>query len=52
MCMTTDEVLHAMANLDAVRSDYATKYAAWRAKFNSLEDGHAAQRVTDIVFGQ
>ena len=52
MCMTTDEVLHAVANLDAVRSDYATKYAAWRAKFNSLEDGHAAQRVTDIVFGQ
>jgi CDP-glycerol glycerophosphotransferase (TagB/SpsB family) len=27
------------------------KYSAWRKKFNPLEDGFAAKRVVDAVWG-
>lgn len=30
---------------DAVQAEYASKYAAWREKFNPHDDGHAAERV-------
>jgi len=37
--------------LDDVVSSYADRYAAFRADFCELDDGHAAARVVDRVFG-
>ena len=39
-------VLHAV---EADKSRYAEKYAAFNARFNYLDDGHAAQRVVERV---
>jgi CDP-glycerol glycerophosphotransferase len=47
---TTDEVAEALRDLDAVRARYAEKYAAFRAGFCELDDGHAAARVVDRLF--
>jgi CDP-glycerol glycerophosphotransferase len=47
---TTDEVAAALVDLDAVRSRYAERYAAFVAEFCELDDGNAAGRVVDRVF--
>jgi CDP-glycerol glycerophosphotransferase len=47
---TTDEVAAALVDLDAVRRQYAERYAAFVAEFCELDDGHAAARVVDRVF--
>ena len=47
---TDQEVLVALTKLETISSEYHAKYRAWQQKFNSLEDGHAAKRVVDIVF--
>ena len=39
-------MLHAV---EADKSRYAEKYAAFNARFNYLDDGHAAQRVVERV---
>jgi CDP-glycerol glycerophosphotransferase len=46
---STEEVLAALQDLDKVRSGYAGAYAAWRAKFNPYDDGHAAERAVDAL---
>jgi CDP-glycerol glycerophosphotransferase len=48
---TTDELAEALRGLDDVVSSYADRYAAFRADFCELDDGHAAARVVDQVFG-
>ena len=48
---TSDEVVAALADLPGVAAEYGQRYAAWRARFNAWEDGHASQRVVDAVFG-
>ena len=45
----TDEVLDALADLDGVRARYADRYAAFQAQFCHREDGHATDRVLDLV---
>jgi len=48
---TTDEVVDALADLPSVRARYAERYADWQATYNPRDDGHAAARVVDAVFG-
>jgi CDP-glycerol glycerophosphotransferase len=47
---TTDEVVEALRDLDAVRTEHAERYAAFRETFCELDDGRAAARVVDRVF--
>ncbi|WP_336029056.1 CDP-glycerol glycerophosphotransferase family protein [Geodermatophilus sp. FMUSA9-8] len=47
---TSDELLDAIADLDAVRAASADRYAAFRETYTSLEDGHATDRVLDLFF--
>ena len=52
ICSNVDELLAELKNIGADSKTYAAKYAAWQQKFNSLEDGKAAARVVEIVFGK
>jgi CDP-glycerol glycerophosphotransferase len=47
---TAGELTDALADLDAVRSEYARRYAAFVAKYCELDDGHASARVVDRLF--
>ncbi|WP_432496189.1 CDP-glycerol glycerophosphotransferase family protein [Kineococcus auxinigenes] len=49
MVAESEEVLDALADLDGVRSRFAERYAAFRETFCHAEDGHAADRVLDLV---
>lgn len=44
---TSDELLAALADLDAVEKQYANAHARFRSTFCALDDGHAAARVAD-----
>ena len=47
---TTDAVVAALRDLDAVAAHHAEAYARFRERFCALEDGRAAARVVDAVF--
>jgi CDP-glycerol glycerophosphotransferase len=47
---TADELIEALDDLEAVKSEYAQRYAAFVAKFCELDDGHASARVVDRLF--
>jgi CDP-glycerol glycerophosphotransferase len=49
---TSDQVAEALQDLDAVRTRYEQRHAAFVAEFCALDDGHAAGRVVDRVLGQ
>ena len=46
---TTDDVVAALADLDAVRVEHAEAYLAFRSAYLDLEDGLAGQRFVDQV---
>ncbi len=48
---TTDELADALRELDGVRTEYAGRYEQFTATFCELDDGHAAARVVDRIFG-
>src|SRR4051794_9191572 len=48
---TTDAVGEALRELDAVRGEYAQRYDEFVQTFCALDDGRAAARVVDRVFG-
>lgn len=48
---TADELTAALPNIDRISGEYAAKYRAWQAKFDHLEDGFAAKRVVERVWG-
>ncbi|PCE14974.1 glycosyl/glycerophosphate transferase [Microbacterium sp. SZ1] len=48
---TQEELVAALAD-DGVEAAYASRYAAWRAQFNSRDDGHAAERVVARILDQ
>jgi len=52
MLQTNDEVVRALSALPAVTAEYADRYAAWQARFNPWDDGHAAARVVDALLAQ
>jgi CDP-glycerol glycerophosphotransferase len=47
---TSKELVGTLADLDAVRAEYAERYAAFQQTFSCLEDGHATDRVLDLLF--
>lgn len=49
---TDTEVLQSLGRIDQISKEYEQRYRAWQHKFNSLEDGNAAKRVVDIVWGK
>ncbi len=49
---TTSELLALLGDLPGVAVRHAERYAAFRERFCSANDGRAAQRVVDAVFGQ
>jgi CDP-glycerol glycerophosphotransferase len=50
MVRTQDELVAAIEAGDRAR--YAERYELWRAKFNSRDDGHAAERVVARILDQ
>jgi len=48
---TSDEVVSAIADIDSVAAGHQAAYAAFTAKFCPLDDGEAAARACDSVFG-
>jgi CDP-glycerol glycerophosphotransferase len=48
---TEDELFKTLGALDDVRARYATRYDAFLERFSPMDDGHAAERVVDTVFG-
>ena len=51
LASTQDDVVDALRTLPSLESSYAERYQSWRCKFNPLDDGNAASRVVDAVFG-
>ena len=48
----TDELLQALADPAGTDAAYAPAYERFRDRFCALEDGHAARRVVEAVFGE
>ena len=48
---STDEVLSSLASLAALRKTYASRYSSFAATFAPHDDGKAAARVVDHVWG-
>jgi CDP-glycerol glycerophosphotransferase (TagB/SpsB family) len=47
---TSKELVDAIADLGRVTAQYAERYARFRETFCHLEDGHATERVLDLLF--
>jgi CDP-glycerol glycerophosphotransferase len=47
---TTDEVVGALSDLDAVRTGWGDAISAFNATYNELQDGKATDRVLDAFF--
>jgi CDP-glycerol glycerophosphotransferase len=47
---TTDQVIDALGDLEAVRHGWAEARAGFRRQFTDLDDGHASERLVDRVF--
>ena len=47
---TSEELLSAIADIDTVVAGCADRYAAFQQTFCALEDGHATERVLDLIF--
>jgi CDP-glycerol glycerophosphotransferase len=50
LCGDMDELISALTDLPGTERSHADRYARFRERFCSLEDGHAARRVVDRVF--
>jgi CDP-glycerol glycerophosphotransferase len=48
---TSDDVITAIADIDAVAARHSAAYAAFTAKFCPLDDGKASARACDRLFG-
>ncbi|MEO8830513.1 CDP-glycerol glycerophosphotransferase family protein [Lapillicoccus sp.] len=49
---TTEEVLDALASLDRVSTDFVDRYASFKETFAPRDDGSAATRVVDAIWGR
>ena len=47
---TTEELVDALGDIDAVMAAHASRYQAFASTFCALDDGHAAARVVDALF--
>lgn len=48
---TTDEVVAALRDLPGLEREHGAELAAFNARFNAFQDGHAAERVVEMFFG-
>ncbi len=48
---TTEEVVNAIRNIDAVNREYSQRYNDFYGRFCGWEDGHATRKVVQSVFG-
>jgi CDP-glycerol glycerophosphotransferase len=48
---TTDELIDALKDVDAIHAHYRARYEAFQRRFCHWDDGHASERVIDAVFG-
>jgi CDP-glycerol glycerophosphotransferase len=48
---STAELIEALSDLDSVSAHFAEAYEQFRRRFCHLDDGRAAERVVDAVFG-
>lgn len=51
-CQSMDQVIQAIRGFDDYQQNYGRSYEAFIQKFCPLDDGHAAERVIDVVFGK
>ena len=49
---TNDEVVDAIKNIDKITEQYKERYEEFYNRFCCIDDGHAAQRVVETVFGK
>jgi CDP-glycerol glycerophosphotransferase len=49
---TTEQLVDALSELERVRERFTPAYERFVARFCHLDDGHAAERVVDAVFGE
>jgi CDP-glycerol glycerophosphotransferase (TagB/SpsB family) len=47
-----NELIERLRNPEVDSVEYAERYAAWRERFNPLDDGHAAERVVDRLIAE
>ena len=47
---TPGEVVDLLASIDSWQPTFDERYAAWTARFNHADDGHAAERAVDALF--
>ena len=47
---TPQEVVDLLASIDTWAPTYDDRYAAWTARFNHADDGHASERAVDALF--
>lgn len=52
LLLTNDEVVDAIKNIDKVSEEYKEKYDEFYDKFCCIDDGNAAKRVVEAVFGK
>jgi CDP-glycerol glycerophosphotransferase len=52
LCRDMDELISALEDPAGTARAHQERYARFRERFCSLEDGHASQRVVDRVFGE
>ena len=52
LCGDMDELIEALADRRGTRAAFADRYAAFRQRYCYLDDGRAAERVVDRVFGE
>jgi CDP-glycerol glycerophosphotransferase len=50
LVVTSEELVEAIADSDVAASHLADRYAQFQRTFCSLEDGHATDRVLDLLF--
>ena len=48
----THDLVELGRDRDAIATDYAERYAAWRARFNPRDDGRAAARVVQRLLAE
>jgi CDP-glycerol glycerophosphotransferase (TagB/SpsB family) len=46
---TLDELVELVRRRDELAPEFAERYQAWRTRFNPRDDGHAAERVVELL---
>lgn len=52
LLMTNDEVINAIKNIDQIEEQYKEKYDEFYDRFCCFDDGHATERIVNMVFNK